>query len=97
MTLLKNSFEVVDILPVDTNSCRVIGRAYDDIRVGDVLFMEDTTPDHEMEERQFEVTAIYFHSVWVTEINRGDTAHLTLAGEVIEKLKYGTVLGKPTL
>ena len=94
MSVLKDVFEVVEVLPVDGNSCRVIGRAYDAVRVDDILALEARSLGKGRKRLHFTVTAIFFHNGWLEQIDQGDTAHLTLAGEHLDKLRDGVVLQK---
>jgi hypothetical protein len=89
----KEIFAIEDVLPVDTNAWRVKGRAYEDLKVGDVVTISEKSQGRTIRElTQYVVDAISTYGKSVDTLNQMLTGELLLRGTNGEKLKAERML-----
>ncbi len=84
---MKEVFTVEGFLPVKENMWMVRGRAYQELKVGDTVAVDNSN--------QFTITAISTYGKEVQELNRMLTGDLMLRGANGERLKGAGMLVKP--
>ncbi len=97
---MKQVFKVSEVVPIGEDTFLVNGRAYEDVKIGDILFaiLAETVEPRKMEAPQcFKVIAISTYTRQIEELSRMLTGSLTLQGDQGENLKEETMLVIPVV
>ncbi len=89
----KQVFEISEIVP-DKDKCLVRGRAYDDLQVGDTVFVEGQQTGDDRRYSEFEIAGILTYQTEVQFLDGDVTGQLTLKGPNLELLRGTTHLLK---
>jgi hypothetical protein len=91
---MRQMFEVVVAEPVEQSgiSWRVRGRAYEDIAIGDMLYLDVTTSDLEGKTLTFQLTSCRSYGKDLAELSGGMTGEIVLHGSHGDLLRDMDVL-----
>jgi hypothetical protein len=91
---MKNVFNIIDVMLNKEDIWLVKGRAYEDLRLHDTVFVEVSDPLDAISNIRFEVVGISLYGKEVSEINRMLTGELLLQGPQGEQLSKTNFLLK---
>jgi len=87
----KQVFEIMEIV-LQKDLCLVRGRAYDDVQVGNKVFIEGQQTTDGRKYHDFEIVGILTYQTEMQFLGGGYTGQLTLRGSNLELLRHATHL-----